>query len=260
MTFRMSGLVEYYTCDELSSNNIIHGVFTRRGGVSPAPWDSLNLGGLNGDHKSNVIENRKRVFDAIGLPVESIYDAWQVHGTDVICTDRPRPLDTPHLRADAIITNNPGVTLFMRFGDCVPIFLYDPVHHVISMVHAGWIGTVQKLVKKSVEVMREKYKSIPEDIQAVIGPSIGPDHYQIGADVEKKVKESFGVESAALLPLKDYQIFFDLWKANSYSLREAGVKNIHISGICTACHLKDWYSHRGEHGNTGRFGALIALL
>jgi polyphenol oxidase len=260
MSFRKSGLIEYYTCDDLPSNKLIHGVFTRRGGVSPSPWDSLNLGGMNGDHKSNIIENRKRVFDAVGLPVESIYDVWQVHGTDVICTDRPRPLDTPHLRADAIITDTPGVTLFMRFGDCVPIFLYDPVHQVIGMVHAGWIGTVQKLVKISIGVMQVKYNSIPEEIQAVIGPSIGPDHYQIGVDVEKKVKDSFSVDSADLLPLKDHKIYFNLWKANQYSLQEAGVTNIYTAGICTACHLQDWYSHRSEHGNTGRFGALIALL
>jgi polyphenol oxidase len=260
MSFRKSGFVEYYTCDELPSNKIIHGFFTRRGGVSPAPWDSLNLGGMNGDDKSNVIENRRRIFDSIGLPVDSIYDTWQVHGTDVICTDKPRPLEYPHLCADAIITNTPGVTLFMRFADCVPIFLYDPTHQVIGIVHAGWIGTVQKLVGISVKVMREKYNSFTEEIHAVIGPSIGPDHYQIGADVEKKAKESFGVDAEELLFRRDRKMFLDLWKANNYSLRDAGVKNIHVMGICTACHLDDWYSHRGEHGNTGRFGALIALI
>ena len=259
MSFRQSGSIKYYTCDELPSSKLIHGVFTRRGGVSPVPWDSLNLGGMNGDNNSNVIENRKRIFNSVGLPVDSIYDAWQVHGTDVICTDKPRPLDTAHLRADAIITNTPGVTLFMRFADCVPIFLYDPNHHVIGMVHAGWIGTVQRLAGISVEVMGEKYKSLPEDIQAVIGPSIGPDHFQIGADVEKKVKESFGLYSEDLLFRRDRKMFLDLWKANYYGLSDVGVKKIHGMGICTACHLEDWYSHRGEHGNTGRFGALIAL-
>jgi len=260
MGFIQNGLIRYYLFDELSSKELVHGVFTRRGGVSSAPWDSLNLGGMNGDDKTNVFENRKRIFNAIGLPVESIYDAWQVHGTNVICTDRPRPLEMPHLRADAIITNTPGVTLFMRFADCVPIFLHDPVRRVIGMVHAGWIGTVQRLARISVKVMVEKYNSVPEDIQAVIGPAIGPDHYQIGVDVEKKVRDSYGLDSAGLLLLKDRKMFFNLWQANLYNLREAGVKNIHVTGICTACHLDDWYSHRGEKGNTGRFGALIALV
>jgi len=259
MSLRQSGSLEYYTSDELPSSKLIHGVFTRRGGVSPAPWDSLNLGGMNGDEKSNVIENRSRIFNSVGLPVESIYDVWQVHGTDVICTDRPRTLDAPHLRADAIITNTQGVTLFMRFADCVPIFLYDPVHHVIGIVHAGWIGTVQRLAGISVKVMGDKFNSLPEDIQAVVGPSIGPDHYQIGADVEKKVKDSFGSDSEDLFLRNDRKIFLDLWKANYYGLSAVGVKKIDVLGICTACHLDDWYSHRGEHGNTGRFGTLIAL-
>lgn len=259
MGFRQSGLIRYYCCDELPSKELVHGIFTRRGGVSPAPWDSLNLGGMSGDDKANVIENRRRIFDAVGLPVESIYDAWQVHGTNVICTEKPRPLEVAHLRADAIFTNTPGVTLFQRFADCVPIFLYDPVHRVIGMVHAGWIGTVQRLARISVKAMEEKYNSVPEDIQAVIGPSIGPDHYQIGVDVEKKVRNSFGLASEDLLIHKDRKMLLNLWQANLYSLRDAGIKNIYITGICTACNLEDWYSHRGEHGNTGRFGALIAL-
>jgi YfiH family protein len=206
------------------------------------------------------VENRKRIFNSVGLPVDSIYDAWQVHGTDVICTYKPRPLDNPHHRADAIITNVPGVTLFMRFADCVPIFLYDPTHHVIGIVHAGWIGTVQRLAGISVNVMGEKYNSKPEDILAVIGPSIGPDHYQIGADVEIKVKDSYGTNSVDLLVHRNRKLFLDLWKANTLNLRDVGVNNIQITGICTACQLDDWYSHREEHGNTGRFGALIALL
>jgi YfiH family protein len=148
----------------------------------------------------------------------------------------------------------------MRFADCVPIFLYDPVNRVIGLVHAGWIGTVQKLVSISIKVMGEKYNSVPEDIQAVIGPSIGPDHYQIRVDVEKQVRESFGLDSADLLFLKDQKMFFNLWQANLNSLREVGVRNIHVSAICTACNPEDWYSHRGENGNTGRFGALMALI
>jgi polyphenol oxidase len=260
MDYKHSGAIKYYICEKLPPNELIHGIFTRQGGVSPSPWDSLNLGGLNGDNKSNVIENRKRIFNTVELPVESIYDVWQVHGTNIICAEAPRPLDTPHLKADVILTNTPGVTLFMRFADCVPILLYDPVRHVIGMVHAGWIGTVQKLVKLAIMCMSEEYSSFPEDIQAVIGPSIGPDHYQIGADVEKKVIDSFCLASDDLFIRKDGLLFLDLWKANTYSLQEVGVRNIHVSGICTACHMNDWYSHRGEHGHTGRFGALIALI
>jgi copper oxidase (laccase) domain-containing protein len=142
MPFHQAGVLRYFTFDLFDQHGLIHGLFTRHGGVSPAPWDSLNLGGTVGDERANVIENRRRLFEALDRPVESIFDSWQVHGREVICVDRPRPLDAPHPKADAILTDRPEITLFMRFADCVPILLYDPVRRVAGMVHAGWQGTV----------------------------------------------------------------------------------------------------------------------
>jgi YfiH family protein len=259
MPFTQVGELRYYQFDSYRLPGLIHAVFTRRGGVSPTPWASLNLGGLGGDLKENVVENRKRIFEVVGLPVETIYDAWQVHGTHIICTDKPRPLDVAHVKADAILTNNPQVTLFMRFADCVPIFLYDTVRRVAGLAHAGWQGTVNKIAQKTVERMVTEYGSRAEDILAAIGPSIGADHYEIGPDVADQVKAAFSEDASDFLVERDNKIYFDLWRTNRVILEKAGVQQIQVAGLCTACNTEDWYSHRAEQGKTGRFGALIAL-
>ena len=259
MAFVNRGGVRYFTFESLGAQDIIHGVMTRHGGVSPHPWSSLNLGGTVGDERANVIENRRRIFDSLDLPVESIFDSWQVHGTHVICAARPRPLDSPHERADAILTNQKGITLFMRFADCVPIFLYDPVQKVIGVVHAGWRGTVDCVSAEAVKQMREQYGVRPEDIIAAIGPSICADHYEVGQEVVAAARNAFGVDAERFLFQRNGSIHLDLWQANRFTLEQNGVRQVEIAGLCTRCHMEDWYSHRGEHGKTGRFGALLAL-
>ena len=247
----------YFSSFELPG--IRHGIYSRKGGVSPHPWESLNLGGTVGDERVHVVENRRRVFAHAGLPVESIYDVWQVHSADVIYTRSPRPLNQAHEKADAIITDQPGITLFMRFADCAPILLYDPRKKAIGIVHAGWLGTVRRTVNACIKAMKEKVGSKPSDILAGIGPTIGPDHYEVRANVIEAVKQTFGDDASALLIERENRVYFDLWAANQQLLVREGVKYIECSGICTACDTEHWYSHRAEDGKTGRFAALISL-
>ena len=108
-------------------------------------------------------------------------------------------------------------------------------------------------------VRAAQYGSNPSDIIACIGPSIGPDHYEIGADVILQVMQKFGDESELVLKSHRGKIHFNLWEANRLQLERMGVSRIEVSGICTACHTEDWFSHRAEKGRTGRFGALMAL-
>jgi len=188
-----------------------------------------------------------------------VYDVWQVHSAEVICTDVPRPRDITHKKADAILTDNPKITLFMRFADCVPILFFDPVKKVVGVAHAGWQGTVKGVVTATVDKMASEYGSRPSDIRTGIGPSIAAHHYEVGPEVVHQVRESFGTKADSLLPSQNGSVYFDLWAANHHLLELAGVREIEISGLCTACHPEDWFSHRGERGQTGRFGALIAL-
>lgn len=219
----------------------------------------MNVGGTVGDDPQRVLENRRRCFHEVRRDPLSVFDVWQVHTTDVICTDRPRMPEEKHQKADIIFTDRPEITLFMRFGDCVPVLLVDPKRRVAGLVHAGWPGTVKKATMVAVETMTARYGSSPADIHAAIGPSICVEHYPVGADVIQQVHEAFDLDATALLPEINGQAHFDLWAANRLTLEQAGVRQIETAGLCTFHHNEDWFSHRAEKGKTGRFGALITL-
>ncbi|KAF0107931.1 MAG: hypothetical protein FD146_1229 [Anaerolineaceae bacterium] len=258
MPFLPRGGLRLYQFDSFGPD-LLQAVFTRQGGTSPDPWDSLNLGSTVGDNLDRVRENRMRAFAAVDRDPASLFDVWQVHGVDVAIAEAPHPPDSPHQQADIILTDRPGLTLLMRFADCVPILLHDPVRKVAGIAHAGWLGTVRGTARAAVESMHARFGSDPADVLAAIGPSIGPDHYAVGADVVTQVRQAFGQDAAGLLTSRDGQAYFDLWTANRLLLERAGVRQVETSGLCTACALDDWYSHRAEKGRTGRFGAMIGL-
>ncbi len=254
----MNGL-RYYQFELFKGHSVFHAVLTRHGGVSKHPYDTLNTGGTVGDDPQNVLKNHHLIYDALGYDYDSRFDVWQVHGTKILCADGPRSSDTPHPKADGILTGQPEVTLFMRFADCVPILLFDPVNKVIGIIHAGWQGTVKKIAQVAVEKMMKRYHSKPETILAGIGPSICQACYQVGKEVRDAFISSFGEVSEQYFHQQEGKHYLDLWHANQDILRLSGVTQIETAGICTACHLQDWYSHRAENGRTGRFGILMAL-
>jgi hypothetical protein len=261
MTLHETDGVRYFSFDSFPQT-IKHAIFTRHGGVSVDPWKSLNVGGTVGDDRDHVIANRHRSFRALRRDPLSLFDVWQVHSADVVVANAPHPrlYDFPEFKADAIVTDNPQVTLYMRFADCVPILLYDPKKHVAGIVHAGWLGTVREAVSAAIKAMRSAFGSSASDLIAGVGPSIGPDHYEVGDDVIDHVHHTFDNRADELLIAHGSRFHFDLWSANRVLLERAGVEQIEVAGICTACHTDDWFSHRAEKGKTGRFGALIALL
>ena len=258
MTFSTRDGIRFYSF-ELFPPALAQAIFTRHGGVSPAPWDSLNVGGTVGDEVVRVRENRARSFSALRRAPESIFDVWQVHSADAVQAEEPRHPEQPPAQADIILTDNPGVTLYMRFADCVPLLLHDPRRGVVALAHAGWQGTVRGAAAAAVRAMREGYGSNPQDILAGIGPSIGPDHYEVGPEVISQVKQALSPEAEELIESRSGRTYLDLWRANRMQLEAAGVGRIETAGLCTACHLEDWYSYRLEKPKTGRFGALIAL-
>jgi uncharacterized membrane protein len=123
--FDMDGC-RYYRFENLPADQVDHAVFTRLGGCSVGAYSALNLGGTVGDNPEAVVENHQRLFEVFGRPYESRFDVWQVHGTTLVYSDRPRPRDHKHQPADGIFTDNPELTLIMRFADCVPLVFYDP--------------------------------------------------------------------------------------------------------------------------------------
>lgn len=258
MNLDTSGDIHYYQFPSLQHADLAQAVFTRHGGVSPAPFDSLNVSVSVGDTRANMIENRSRAFRALERAPDSVADLWQIHSAEVVRVDAPLGEIQAPPKADVLITNRPGVTLFLRFADCVPIVLFDPRQHALALVHAGWRGTLQKASAAAARALIEHYGSRPLDIRAGIGPSIGPCHYAVGDEVVTQTRAAFGADADQLL-VQNHQPHLDLWEANALALRQAGVEQIEVSGICTACHTDYFFSHRGERGQTGRFGALIGL-
>ncbi len=259
MPFHESDGLRFYQFD-IFSKNFLNAVFTRQGGISPEPWSSLNLSISVGDDPARVAENRIHAFRALGRNPASLHDVWLVHGTDVIYAETPRPFDEPPQKADILFTDNPEVSLFMRFADCVPLFFHDPKKQVVGIAHAGWMGTVKGVAEVSIRAMKTRYGSNPSDVVAGIGPSISVEQYEVGEDVASQFRQKYGVDSDKVLQTRDGHIYLDLWMANALQLQKMGVEQIQISGLCTASNLGDWYSHRAEKGKTGRFGALVALV
>lgn len=257
--FYQVGAIKYFTFSSLENKGIYHAIFTRHGGVSPSPWKSLNFGGSVGDDPNRVMQNREKALATINCTQIGIFDVYQVHSTEVVMTDRPLAKNEPHVKADAMITNQSHLTLLMRFADCVPILLYDPVHHVAGIVHAGWKGTVNKVAAKTVLQMHQNCSTQPGDILAAIGPAIGPDHYSVNNDVIEQFQKNFSNVIDQLISYNNGKTYLDLWRANQLVLSAAGVDQVEIAEICTQCNMDDWYSHRGEHGKTGRFGVVLGL-
>jgi len=262
MSFIQNGNLKYLSFESFAEFDILQAVFTRIGGVSRAPFASLNLGSTVGDDIVSVNKNKELALSSIGLNDKSLYEVWQCHGRNVVYAKRPRHPSEPHEKADVLLTDQPGVTLLMRFADCVPVLLHDPIRNVVGIAHAGWKGTSIKTVAHAITSMKDLFGSRPVDIFASIGPSICAQHYEIGQDVKQKILDVFGQEASEVL--KTYngdrsRVFLDLWRANELILLDSGVKNIEIIAKCTACDTIHWYSHRAENGRTGRFGAIISL-
>jgi YfiH family protein len=258
MAFREADGLRFFQFESLLDPNLDHAILTRHGGLSPAPWNSLNYGRTVGDTDSRVTQNISRGLGATGRLQEEAFDVWQVHSATVVRAEGPN-LGGGHLKADAIITDRPGVTLMMRFADCVPIMIYDPQNRAAGVAHAGWLGTVRGMGAELVRSMQKEFGSNPDELIAGIGPSIGPDHYPVGDDVVAQFEKAYGESARRHFLSINGDTHLDLWSANMAQLRAAGVNSIEVSEICTACNLQDWYSHRGENGATGRFGAHLAI-
>jgi YfiH family protein len=256
--------VAVYRFDSLSSAGVDGFVSTRTGGVSASPYASLNLGLGVGDEPAAVLENRRRLFAALDLPLERSVWGEQVHGdvvTAVAAGDAGRgslEQGSRIPRSDALLTDVAGLTLCVTLADCAPVVLYDPRRAVLALAHAGWRGTVARIASRAVEAMRSRFGTDPADVLAAIGPR----DYEVGEEVVERAREALGERTHRVLePLADGRARFDLWAANALDLEGAGLepRRIEVAGTSTAEALDRFYSHRAE-GRTGRFVAAASLL
>jgi YfiH family protein len=253
----VGGIVTYHF-ESLDADDLVHAVFTRLGGVSEGPFSSLNVGNSIGDDKAAVAENHARIYDRLGLSPDRVASPRQVHGNHVA---RVMAGDGGQLfpNTDGLVTATPGVGLLLRFADCQPILLYDPVNHTLGLVHAGWRGVAQGIARRAVEAMGEVFDSRPQDLIVGLGPAIGPCCYTVGHKVAAAMGYALPDWSQAMVLDGEDRWRLDLSAANSQQLAAEGVRQIESAGLCTACNLEEFYSHRGQEGRAGRF-AVVAYL
>ena len=246
---------------------IRHMFTTREGGVSKDIYESLNLSFTRGDDETAVLENYRRVAQALGTSIDHIVTSDQTHTTNVRPVGKEdlgkgitRPRD--YKDVDGMITDQPGVLLATFYADCVPLYFVDPVHKAIGLSHSGWRGTVGRMGQATVEAMERSFGSQPKDLLCAMGPSICQDCYEVSRDVAEAFIFAFPTHEKEILQagaLGKYQL--DLWKANEIVLTEAGVLKEHIdlAGLCTCCNSSILFSHRASKGKRGNLGAFLML-
>ena len=232
-------------CDGLKAP---HAFTTRLGGVSEGVWASLNLGTHRGDVPERVLENHRRLAEAMGYDPARLVCTHQIH-TDTVrvvtAADHGQGIRISAPDCDGLVTAEPGTALMAFSADCTLILLEDPVTGAVGAVHAGWRGTALGIVKKAVETMAEAFCSRPGDLRAAIGPCIDRCCFETKADVPEAMLAAMGDEARATIDDHGNGTYHvDLKELNGIWLRRAGVEHIETSCLCTACNTDRFWSHR----------------
>jgi YfiH family protein len=235
-----------------NSKKIIAAQSTRLGGMSKAPYHSLNLGKSTNDNPEHVLENRKLFFSSIGSDVSNVAMSGQVHQTEILLANKP----IMEKGYDAIISNTPQLCIAVSIADCTPILIHDTKNNAVAAIHAGWKGTAAGIVSKTLLKMQQQFNTKGENCLAYIGACIGYDAFEVDDDVAKYFNESVKKFNA-----NNNKFYIDLKTENKSQLLQAGLteKNIEVSGYCTVSHNNLFFSHRKEKGITGRMMVSIGI-
>ena len=257
----------YSTADGLCAvGGVRHAFTTRLGGVSPAPFDSLNFFERNGDTAENVLENYRLLGEATGLPMSRAVGNRQVHGDLVrfIREDDAGKLlwDERPYDADALITDVPNLPLVAYSADCCTILLYDPTCRCVGAVHAGWKGTALGVALKTLVAMMSVCGADPMTVRAALGPSIGACCFETDADVPDAIRAELSESADPFITRAEggkYRV--DLKQINRLWLLRGGLdpRNIEVHPDCTMCHPERYWSHRRLGARRGGQIAVIAL-
>lgn len=223
---------------------------TRNGGVSLAPWDSLNLGAHCGDNPEHVEENRRRLFAAGGLPSKPVW-LEQVHGKTVL-TLTGEPYTSK--RADASYSNTPGTVCAVMTADCLPVLFCNRAGTEVAAAHAGWRGLCAGVLEETVACFADK----PENIIAWLGPAIGPDAFEVGPEVRDAfIAEDSNASAAFRAAGKKY--FADIYQLARQRLARIGVDAVYGGDRCTFSEQSEFFSYRRDK-TTGRLASFIWLI
>lgn len=250
------------------NGNIFGFTTTRCGGVSCGTYSSFNLGTYAGDEPDNVSENRRRLCRFIGISDDRLFLPHQVHGVDILYIDRDF-LSLPVIRQqelldakDAVITSVKNICIGVTTADCVPVLLYSPQDGIAAAIHAGWKGSVGRIVSLCVRYMQEHLNVAPENLYAVIGPSISVDRFEVGEEVVARfVSAGYVPEQVLWMNSLTGKPHIDLWEANRSDLEQAGVlsKKIEIAGVCTRTRFSEFFSARKLGVMSGRIVSGVVM-
>ncbi len=229
---------------------IIFGISTRNGGVSAPPYE-LNLSISVGDDPENVRENRKRFFTSLNIDQSRLAFPVQVHSSHVQYAGRPGRF--PH--TDGLTTDNKDLYLIVTVADCLPVFMFDPVHSVIAGVHAGWKGSSQKITEKMIRFMIDRWQTDPANIIVYLGPSAGVCCYEVGEEVAGQFDAEF------IRPKSNGKFHLDIPAVNRAQLVNAGVNegNIEHRNECTICTPNRYHSYRRDGKKSGRMMGVMGI-
>ena len=246
---------------------------TRHGGISQGAYASFNVNGYCGDQQEHVSANRLQLCRQLGIELTRLVIPHQTHQTHVCVVDESffgLPEEQRQMRLegiDAVLTNQPHTCIGVSTADCIPILLYDPVHHAAAAIHAGWRGTVARIGQVGVKAMASVYGSEPAQLKAVIGPGIGPDSFEVGDEVWQAFRDarfSMKAISRRYPPMAGEgadKWHIDLWECNRLQLIDAGIPaaSIHLAAIDTWQQSSDFFSARRLGIHSGRIFTGIVL-
>lgn len=237
--------------------NITAAFTTRHGGISEAPYTSANLAFHVGDTPSDVLKNHDILAQILGYERSRLVHMRQIHSDRIIVVDETYTFDTPP-ECDALITDTLNLPIMIMSADCTPIILYDPIRHTCAVVHAGRAGALGEILPKTIKSMEERFGTLRENLNIVMGPSIHGCCYEINETIADET-ELKGYAGA--LYRKDDKVFLDVNTILLQQLEALNIEPSHIEVIehCTSCKSDEYFSYRADRQKTGRIAGLIIL-
>ncbi len=260
-------LLRFPLLEEAGTGIAVHAFTTREGGASRGIFSTMNLSFSRGDDREAVLENYRRLAEALGTKPEDFVCSDQTHTTNVKrvgAAERGMGIfkERAYQDVDGLITDEPGIVLSTFYADCVPLFFIDPVHRAIGLSHSGWRGTVRRMGEQTLLAMKREFGTRPQDVAAAVGPSICRDCYEVSEDVAEEFAREFAGHEAEILTDKGGgKYLLDLWKSNAIVLKDAGIlpEHLAVTDICTCCNERLLFSHRASGGKRGNLGAFLML-
>lgn len=258
-TFRQSNNLTFLVCEPIEQLGFINAFSTRQATES----SEFTLGHFSAEEREQMITNRNRFKAAVSAPEATLVTAKQIHSADVRSIENHEDAQSDPQPGDALTANLSNLLLGIQTADCMPIVLVDTRTRAFAGVHAGWRGTFQEIVVRTVERMQQAYGSRPEDLHAALGPAICAENFEVGPEVLAQFREKFRYADELISREQpNGKGHIDLNRCNAQQLIDVGVsaENIYDSALCTVARNDLFFSYRKERGHERYVGRLMCVV